>query len=296
MKSSQALRHLSWPSQSFYWAILDTSDFPRASFGRGPNARQLGYVFESVLPGLQIEQVHAIYRSLPGNGRVLACGVPADALETLPDDIVTLTPESLPPFLSEFADADSLNLLTGRFVPTGVWRVRRRWIAQVWIILATCVALLVWGLERRTIALRGQSDDFVEARASVLEQALGTAIARSTPGGQPPELRLAAEVRRLEQTRETGHATTELTDCSSILEAVLMRWPAEVRAQAESVSITEAAVTIRAIVATMADAQVFANAFAAMPGWRLKQPRSEVRRNQVVVTMRLEAEKGRPQP
>jgi len=294
MRSSEAFQHLIWPSQSFYWALLDTSDFPRASFGRGPRARQLGYLFESVLPGLLIEQVHAVYRHLPGDGRILACGVPMAALETLPDDTATLTPQSLPPFLSESVDPASLNVLTGRFLPLSVTRLRRRWMAQAGMILATCVALLVWGLERRTMALREQLEDVVEARTTVFEQVLGPGFERSTASGQPPELRLAAAVRRLEQTRKTGHRMTELTDCSSILESVLAYWPAEVLAQTESVSITEAAVTVRAIVATMADAQGFASAFATLPGWRLKQPRSETRRDHVVVTLRLEAEKDRP--
>lgn len=285
-----AFCRLRWPAGRFYWAILDTSDFPRAAFSRRPSAQQLGYVFERVLPGLAIEQVHAVYRQLPGDGRALACGVQAEALATIAEDVVALSPESLPAFLAEPVDAASLNLLTGRFLPAALRRLRRLWIVQLMVLLVICVALLVYGLERRTMAVRSRLADVAEARASMLSAILGPA-GEAAPG-LPPELQLAAEVRRLEQTRNSDGEIAELTDCSGILEAVLMRWPAEVSTRAESISITEGAVTVRAAVETMADAQRFASAFVDLPGWRLNQPRSEARRDQVVVTMRLEA--GKP--
>ena len=292
MSRPPASQRICWPARRFYWAVLDTTGFPRAGTARGPSTRQLGYVFENVLPGVQIEHVHAVYRRLPAQGRVLACGVPAETLKPLADHAVTLTPESLPPFVTEEVDPASLNLLTGRFLPPAIRRRRHRWFGQVAMIVATCAALLVWGMERRTSALRHQRHDVSEARTQVFGQVLGSGWGQAASGGQPPELRLAAEVRRLEQTRQGDHDMTELSDCSLLLAKVLSHWPAAVRARTESVSVTEAAVTIRANVASMADAQQFANAFAGLPGWRLKQPRSEVRRDHVVVTMRLEPEQG----
>ena len=69
MSTPRASKRICWPARRFYWAVLDTTGLVRARTGRGPTTTQLGYVFENVLPGVQIEQMHAVYRRLPGHGR-----------------------------------------------------------------------------------------------------------------------------------------------------------------------------------------------------------------------------------
>ncbi len=66
-----------WPAERFYWALLDGGLLPR----RGRRRRQLGYLFERFVPGVAIEEVHAVYRAVPGaRNRFLACGAPAEKL------------------------------------------------------------------------------------------------------------------------------------------------------------------------------------------------------------------------
>src|SRR5690606_20144757 len=66
-------RRLSWPPDRFYWGVLDVRDLPR-------NADRC-YLLEPVLP-VPIESVQAVYEPV-GDGRVLACAAPREALEVL---------------------------------------------------------------------------------------------------------------------------------------------------------------------------------------------------------------------
>jgi hypothetical protein len=282
-------RHLQWPAERFYWAVLDASVLPtRARWGNGRSAMRLGYLFENVVPGVPIEDVHSVYRRLKGRqGRFVACGVPFTVLEGVDPDAVTLRPRSLPSFIQEDLDPARLNVLTGPYLPGAVRRLRRRWLAHIGVMLVVCVGALLVGAERRVGAVGKQHDDVIAARTLVLEQVLGPQT-RTTGSSQPPELRLTAELRRLEQTRNPDVAIAQLANGSSILNELLSRWPGDVHARTESIVVAPASITVRATVDTMADAQRFADAFVGLRDWRLRQPRSESRRGHVDVTLRFE--------
>lgn len=282
-------RHLQWPAERFYWAVLDASVLPaRARSGSGRSAQRLGYLFENVVPGVPIEEVHSVYRRLKGRQRrFVACGVPGTVLEGVDPDTVTLRPRSLPSFIQEDLDPACLNVLTGPYVPGAVRRLRRRWRAHVGVMLVVGVAALLVGAERRVQAVQKQHDDVIAARTLVLEQVLGPRT-RATGSSQPPELRLTAELRRLEQTRNPDVAIAQVASGSSILSELLSRWPGDVHARTESIVVAPTSITVRASVDTMAEAQRFADAFVGLRGWRLRQPRSESRRGHVDVTLRFE--------
>jgi hypothetical protein len=284
-------RRLQWPAERFYWAVLDASVLPaRARSGAGRSAKRLGYLFENVVPGVPIEDVHSVYRRLKGRQRrFVACGVPCTVLEGVDPDAVTLRPRSLPSFIPEDLDPACLNVLTGPYLPGAVRRLRRRWRAHVGVMLVVCVGALLVGAERRVQAVQKQHDDVIAARALVLQQVLGPQ-APATGSSQPPELRLTAELRRLEQTRNPGVAIAQAANGSSILSELLSRWPGDVHARTESIVVAPTSITVRATVDTMADAQRFADAFVGLRGWRLRQPRSESRRGHVDVTLRFERE------
>ena len=287
--------HLTWPPERFFWAVLDASVLSAARTKRWRRSSQrLGYLFEGVLPGLAIEEVHAVYRRLrgpsPGAGqRYLACGLTRSVLEQeVGPQAVTLTPASLPSFVEDEIELDRINLLTGSFLAKPVRTVQRRWLLHACVILIACTSLIIFGLERRVHGMQDQINGVVATKGRLVEQLLGPAPSRSGAPLQPGALRLTAELRRLEQTRSPDVAGTRMVDCSAILSDVLARWPKDVHALTDSMSVTPTSITIRAAVPSMADAQRLADAFVELPGWRLLQPQSEVRRDHVNVTLRLQ--------
>ncbi len=281
--------HLRWPADRFYWAILDTASMPATV--RSRQAR-LGYLFESVLPGVAIEQVQAVYQPLPGDAkRILACGLSKKVLEDEVDQsAVTLTPDAGPGFLEEPIDLAQLNLLTGSFLPQVIRRLRRRWLLHVCLIFTLCGSLLIIGLERRTNLHRHTISDLTAVRDTVIKQVLGPTTTLPGAGALPGagELRLIAQRRRLEQTRSDDLPISEVGNASAILARLLALWPQDLHTQTQSISITSSSITVRLSLPTMVDAQTLANAFTSMNGWRLQQPQSEARRDRVDVTLRFE--------
>lgn len=295
--------HLRWPAERFYWAILDASSLPGRPTGRSRRQHErLGYLFESVLPGVTIEEVQAVYQRLPGDAkRVLACGVTRNVLEQEVDQCaLTLSPQTAPAFVDERTEPAALNLLTGRFCPGAVRRAHRRLILSIALALTLCAVLVIVGLERRTSAQRRAHDDVLTTRTAILEQVLGSAapapgMGADIPGagagipgaGAGAELRMTAERRRLEQTRSHDGAVSEPHDSARVLAGLLGLWPSDVPAQTQSLLISSTSITIRAQVPGMTDAQRLADALARFRGWQLHQPQSESRRDHVQVTFRL---------
>ncbi|MEE9128648.1 MAG: hypothetical protein V3T84_01415 [Phycisphaerales bacterium] len=291
--------HLRWPADRFYWAILDAASMPGRPTGRSRRQHErLGYLFESVLPGVTIEEVQAVYQRLPGNTkRVLACGVTRKVLEQEVDQCaLTLSPRTAPTFVDERIEPAALNLLTGRFLPGAVRRAHRRLILSIGLVLTLCAVLVIVGLARRTSAQRRAHDDIFTARTAILEQVLGSAapapgMGAGIPGAGLPgagaELRMTAERRRLEQTRSDDVAVSQPYDSARVLARLLALWPSDVPAQTQSLSISSTSIMLRAQVPSMADAQRLADALASFPKWQLHQPQSESRRDHVQVTLRL---------
>ena len=284
--SSDAL-HLRWPAERFYWAILATSSIPVTVRSRRHRQR-LGYLFESVLPGVAIEEVQTVYQRLPGNAkRILACGLAKNVLE---DDVdpsaVTLAPNSAPGFLEGKVELAGLNLLTDSFLPPVIRGLRRRWRLHVYLILTLCTALLIVGLERRTSLHRGTINDLTAAHDTIVKQLLGSDTAFAGAGAG--ELRLIAQRRRLEQTRSDDLPISKVGNAGPILARLLALWPQDLHAQTQSISITSGSITVRASVPTMVDAQRLADAFSTLDQWRLQQPQSEARRDRIDVTLRFE--------
>lgn len=295
VSSSHDGPHLRWPAERFYWAILDASSMPGRPTGRSRRQHErLGYLFESVLPGVTIEEVQAVYQRLPGDAtRILACGLPKNVLNNDVDaSAVTLTPESAPGFLEGPVDLARLNLLTGSFLPHAVRHLRRRWLLHVCLIFTFCAALLIVGLERRTNLHRHWISDLAAAQETIIKQVLGPNT--PLPGAGGGELRLIAQRRRLEQTRSDDLPVSEVGNAAAILTRLLALWPHDLHAQTQSLSITSSSITVRAAVPTMADAQTLADAFTSINGWRLQQPQSEVRRDRVDVTLRFEPNQELP--
>ena len=286
--------HVRWPAERFYWAVLDGSPLPGASWLAGRRRlKQLGYLFENVIPGVAIEEIQAVYRQLPSSGRrYLACGVPRERLrEELDAQAVTLAPESMPSFIEEPLDPAELNLLTGPFLPQAIRTARRRLLPAAALLLAACSALLTLGLERRVRATEAEAQAVLAAWAAILQEVLGAGALQA--GSQPPQLRLTAELRQLEQTRRDDPVANDIVDCAVVLGRLLSLWPSDLSTRTESIAVAPESLSLRATVANMADAQRLADALRPLSGWQLEQPQSEAQRDAVIVGLRFQPEGGR---
>ncbi|MCP3904800.1 MAG: hypothetical protein GY715_14325, partial [Planctomycetes bacterium] len=227
----------------------------------------------------------AVYERL-GDGRVLACGVEREHLATVLDDgAVTLTPETLPTALGDSAEPSRLNVLTGEFVPAPVRRARRRLAILLLLIASAATFLTVVGIERRV-----QAVETAVAELRARESATYSEVLPALPPGAttlPPERRLAAELARLEQTRRPTAPTANRGTIAPVIGALLARWPKSVHAETSLLSITPDAITVRAEVPSMADAQALATALDAPAGWALDLPQTEAGKDHVDVTIRL---------
>ncbi len=316
---SAAGQHVRWPANQFYWAVIDASSVVDVAGARGIGGsrnrrnQQLGYLFERSLPGLAIDDVHARYHAMNGGEQqhtYLACGVLKTTLERDVDpQTISLAPEGLPSFAdSSQIQPDTFNLLTEAFEPLAIQRSRRRWITVIAVFMLLCASLGAGGLARRSAALATTATVIDHQATTLIEDTLGPAT--GSAARIPSSLRLTGELRRLEHTRTPapgipgspgshsmnlggttagayGSAST-VNDVTGALSAILHRWPGDVHVQAESLSLTSSSITIRAQVLSMTDAQRFADALIGIPGWRLTQPQSDVRRGHVDVTIRLE--------
>ncbi len=201
---------------------------------------------------------------------------------------MTLAPQALPAFVEAPLDPASLNLLTGPLLPEAVRRLRRRAVSLAITVVIGCCLLLTTGLARRERAIQAHTAGVLAVQTAIIERALGPGT--SGAGTRPPQVRLVAAVRQLEQTRREDPFATSLPDCSVVMSEFLTLWPADLHASTESIVVAPDSIYVRAIVATMGDAQLLANALGTLTGWRLLQPQSEARKDDVVVSLRLEPE------
>ncbi|MCH8825286.1 MAG: hypothetical protein IH984_17455 [Planctomycetes bacterium] len=288
--TDQQHKHLKWPSSRFYWAILDASCINNSHMrSLRRKSQQLGYIFESYLPAVAIEDIQAVYRPLSSNvNHYVACGLPKELLDDgLDPKAITLTPSELPSFIDQDCDPFQLNLLTDEYQPKILRQLHRRSTLLVCGIITICTILLIVGLERRTNAALKQIETLHDSQTKLLEQVFDSGS--NIPGALPGALRITAELRRLQQTRSGDRVSTEINASSLLLANLLSLWPGNIHVQTESISITQTSITIRAKVPTMADVQQFADALAPLPSWQLKQPQSKANHDHIDVTLSFES-------
>jgi len=276
--SNEDRKHVRWAAERFYWAVLDGSSLPR-NLSRRRRHEQLGYLFENVLPGVAIEEVQTAYAPIDGDEhKVIACGMRVAELHAAlnaDSAALTLAPAEMPTFVQYQVNADVdpgiLNMLTGDLEPEAVRRSKRR--AFVWgaAMLALLSGLLTLGLQRRVSHAWEQLVSIQQQERETLQRTLGSSPSSSA---QPPHLRLMAELRQLQQTRQpSGGKHDRSFNLVGDFEKLMNGWPVSVFMQTESVVITDQSIAVRGRVPTMADVQVLTDALA-LDGWKLQQPQS----------------------
>lgn len=271
-------RHLRWPADEFYWAVLDTSVLRSR---RRP--KELGFLFEAELP-VTIDEVQAAYVPLSGD-RCLACGIDRARLDDVDAGAILLNPDSIPALLETDVKPEQLNLLTGDFEPLPVRRLARLWRGGILSGLAVCAMLLVIGMHRRA----GAAGDTAQTINSATTMVLGEVLGRTVTDAEVARARLMLRARlaELRQTRQTGLSSDDTTDVSGTLAAVCAAWPRELVTKIDSCAVTTNVIAISGAVPTTDDAQRLADALAEIAGWDLQQPSVESTRNTIRVSLRL---------
>ncbi len=286
---NHSLRHVVWPADRFYWAVLDGSLVPKRLWHRRPDEEALGYLFEAELP-VPIDCVHAIYVPVKGN-RFIACGIEHDHLVESAElcEVLTLSPQAFPPdlFSDDDAAVGSFNLLTGRHEPESVGRERRRLSIESAAAIVLIAIVVAFGAERQIGAWNRAAAETVAARLAVFDDLYPPQS--TTPSSQPPALRLLAELRQLERTRGTAAQPidSEGRQAGRLLARLLRQWPAQQPIMTESLSVTPESITLVGLLPTAPAAQGFVSAFEFPPEWEARQPQISAVTNGVRLTWRM---------
>jgi hypothetical protein len=271
---SAVSRHVAWPADRFYWALLDPGHH-RSS--RRPDARRLGYLFEEFLP-LDLEQVHAVYCPA-GDGRWIACGVERRIAAELPQHVTSLVPESFPEFAPGFPGAVTMNVLTGDLEPASIRRVRRTTAIVFTVGVLFLGFFVAAGFLRRAWANERQLDMLDGLRASRITQALGPAA--------NPDLSLLAALRQVRQTHVEEPDADNRLDAAQLMESLLRAWPADPRVQIETITVAPASIALTGLAPSSDVAADLAEKVRNVNGWTLQQPQFESRSQGVSFTIHL---------
>lgn len=258
------------PPERFYWALLD-EPCPRRLTAR--QRIRLGYSFESVLPA-PIESVHAAY--IPAGDRTIACAMDRNELEQIrADGALSLHPAAVPDFITEGVDLsslDRLNLLTGVFEPPVLARRRRRRAAEALAAIILLTAILALGMQRRIDAARASAAAADSARLAMLGDILPPVGAPGAGGSQAPELRLVAELRRLQRTRQAPVGDLAPPDAAAPLVDLLAAWPANLHLRTRQLRATPTEIQLQVAIDAIEDADALAAALDRAPGWQPRLP------------------------
>lgn len=272
------------PAGEFYWSVIRADERGpwRALGHRRLGSRiRLGYLFEEEIP-VPIEEVYPAYARF--GGVIVACGMPRDRVaEVVGTRTRVLLPAGLPAWVREAIGSDGplpelsgLNILRGDAEPGTVRRARRMFVAHLGLCAALVLACFLLQVERWVRGAHGMRLA-AEARA----EAAYASVLGAAPGGQPPAVRLASELRTLERLRPAALRDpvdaegTEDFDAAAALAWFLGGFP-DLTVMTESIEVTPSRILLTATTSTAEDAQRLAEAWntphsPATP-WRLQQP------------------------
>jgi hypothetical protein len=248
---------VTWPAERFYWTVLDAPGLRH----EGELPVGLLLLLQDDLP-VELDRLHAVGVPLAGGRRLAVCAAERSELSAIAAGCLSLTPESLPPFLDgEGVAPDRFNLLVGSFEPRPIRvdRIKRHSLATGVVLL--CGLLLAIGLHRRASHWRD-----LAGSAAVGAEQLATAAG---PTGKPVDL--TAEAARLRGTREALAKAAPPPDAALSLAAVLRAWPAVAPSKPQSISVNPTAVALS--ISIEGDPAAFLKALVPPAGWTLDEPR-----------------------
>lgn len=273
---------LVWESERFYWGVLQ----PRRAGRRAPSDAQLRFLLEPLLPE-PIDAVHAVFEPL-GDGKWLAVAVPRSALaEHVPQGVLSLRPETVPPELGVEVDSARLELLQGAAIPQVVERQRRTRAIVAIAAGVAAVGAVLYGVEQRVAQHERLAADIHQQRLAAIEERLGPQV-RASP--LPPELVLAAEVRSMERTRLPVPGDGLPQSVAPLLAQVVNTWPQALQVRVEALQASAGQVVVRGKADGPSEVESLASSYQSTPGWRVEQPSVRDARGEASFVLRLSQE------
>lgn len=269
---------LTWPPDRFYWGLCASADTDPAE------------ALAEVCPTPD-DHLHVVHTPL-SDGRLLVCGASRDALHDL-DEVITLHPSSLPPHLTDLPQADvrALNVLTGEFLPKKVASARRRRVALATVTMLLCT-LFVWvGINRRSISFNRSAHHASRTALQIAQAALGT-----TADDRTAIQMLAQRAQQARSQMLVIMNQDPVPDVDAALAELLMSWPANFAAEADSISATRHTITLSCWAGSLEQAQQIASSIQAPTGWRMDEPRLTTQPGRVRISLRSTPVKSPPHP
>lgn len=226
---------LTWPSDRFYWAVLDASGWS----GHGELPPGLLPTLADELP-IELESVHAVATQI-NSGRILVCACPREHLQRIELKATALVPESVPEALNipdGPATASTLNLLVGEFEPTPIRAARRSRHLFAAATCMLCVVLMGVGLIRRTHHSTLAARSAAAASDALLKE--HTADRR--------EQTLAAEVQLMRSIADSARRAKPPAEAALVFESFLSAWPTQPPSKTQSVTAGPDGVSVGVIV------------------------------------------------
>ncbi len=238
-----------------YWAEID--GLPRRA-----NHETLRYAFEPHIPA-PLEDIECRFVWTNKSQSWLACGAESsrldewiDCCESNDGRIESARPNGLPGVLHERlskAGQDANDIASGFEFRSqqheSPRRARRRTLMTAAIILTviTASALVTTGHIRRTSAADAQTKSFQQEAITAADAGLQTAGVSRAPGVDP-RLALAAEQRRLRQTRDRSADGQAAQDRSRALTTLLGSWPEDIPTVVDRIQFEQDSITIQGAV------------------------------------------------
>jgi hypothetical protein len=262
--SSSSLR---WPSDRFYWAILDAPGFSRT----GPLPPGLLPALADEIPE-PLETLHAVCSPIAHSDdsddsaapeRVLVCCCRSADLDALDPSIIELKPDSLPAELAIPTDTTLPNLLIGDHEPDPIRADRRRRHLRAVVTITLCSLLAALGLIRRA-----RHADLLAAADTRAADAL---LARTVPDRRESSLERAAAAMR--DLAAAAKRTRPPRDAAADLESLLKSWPATTSAKPQSLSAADGLLALSLTLEGAGDPAPFLKSFVPPPAMTLDEPR-----------------------
>lgn len=259
-----------WPSDRFYWAVLSCPGIK----GAGVLPAALLPLLEDDIP-LPAEDIHAVFLSATDN-RVIVCAVKRDVLDILPPELLSLSPQSLPPPIeSTGINPRSFNLLVGPYEPRAMRSARNKRNALVSLTLLISCLLVSTGLDRRTAQLNRHAAEVVSTTHQL--------AARLGPHVTPANI--VQELHRVRDMHAALAIASDNPDITNTLATVLQHWPTTSSSILQSVSVSAGGVLLS--VAIDGDSSSFLKAFKVPEGLALDEPRLTLADNVTRMNLKL---------
>ncbi len=258
---------LTLPTEACYWALLETE-------GARVSEETLRYAFEPYLP-VDLDEVETRFARLEGE-RWLACGIERERLARLlsaaesDQTVESARPASPPLAVMDLwrADEDAiagaigkLEFRSGAFESPAARRWKRFSAASLTLAAVLAAALISWGSVKRANAKGAEAQDAAQAARLLAADA-------DPDSAVDPRLRLQAELRALEKTRDASSSDLLPQDRAADYVRLLGIIPAALPVSVDTLEVDQKTITLRGLVRDPSDYERLTQAMQTLgPPW-----------------------------